>query len=174
MNKSIQPGAHLDHMLRQTRIHHVQLSTMADVKGNMLLTVASVVLTLSAPHLLSAHLRVPALILIGFCLLTILLTIIAVMPKLSIPGRNTPKPDVKSPAFNLLFFGDFMRLEYHEFEEAMEELLTDPTKLYHSQLREIYTLGIFLGRKKYRYLKFAYLSFVTGLFASLLSWFILN
>ena len=33
-----QPGAHLDHMMRQTRIHHVQLSSMADIKANMLLT----------------------------------------------------------------------------------------------------------------------------------------
>ena len=35
-----QPGAHLDHMIRQTRIHHVQLSSMADIKANMLLTVS--------------------------------------------------------------------------------------------------------------------------------------
>jgi hypothetical protein len=44
-----QPGAHYDHMLRQTRIHHVQLSSMADIKANMLLTMSSLVVTLCVP-----------------------------------------------------------------------------------------------------------------------------
>ena len=45
------PGSFLDHFIRQTRIHHVQLSGMADVKANMMLTVASVVLTFTVGYL---------------------------------------------------------------------------------------------------------------------------
>jgi hypothetical protein len=37
-----QPAVHLDHMIRQTRAHHVQLSSMADMKANMMLTYLSV------------------------------------------------------------------------------------------------------------------------------------
>jgi len=43
-----QPGGHLDQMLRQTRGNLIQLSSMADVKSSMLLTLSSVVLTLRA------------------------------------------------------------------------------------------------------------------------------
>ena len=45
------PGAHLDHFMRQTRIHHVQLSAMADVKASMMITAASLVLTFSVRYL---------------------------------------------------------------------------------------------------------------------------
>lgn len=160
-----QPGAHLDHMLRQTRIHHVQLSSMADIKANMLLTVASVVLTLAAPNAMNPGLRWPALVLMPFCLLTIVLAIYAVMPRFSThAGAEHGKE--RSPLFNLLFFGDFVRMPYGEFEEAMQKLLNDPSQLYEAQVREIYALGTFLAKKKYRFLRLAYLTFLTGLLAS--------
>src|SRR5690606_5988176 len=47
-----QPGGHLDQMMRQTRSHHVQLSSMADMKANFLLTMSAVVITLCAPRVL--------------------------------------------------------------------------------------------------------------------------
>jgi len=166
--KITQPGAHLDHMLRQTRIHHVQLSSMADIKANMLLTVAAVVLTLVAPRAADADLRWPALILIAFCLATVVLAIYAVMPKL--PRRlDGAVPDARHAAFNLLFFGDFVQMPYEQFEREMEKVLNDPSQLYQAQVREIYTLGLFLAQKKYRFLKFAYVTFLVGLLASALA-----
>lgn len=36
-----QLNTHLDHMLQQTRMHHVRLSYMADAKANMLLTIGA-------------------------------------------------------------------------------------------------------------------------------------
>jgi hypothetical protein len=44
-----QHSAHVDHLMRATQFHHVQLSAMADVKANMLLTMSSVVMTLCLP-----------------------------------------------------------------------------------------------------------------------------
>ncbi len=46
-----EPANYLDQLIRQTRQHHVALSTTADQKANMLLTMSSVVLTLSLPQL---------------------------------------------------------------------------------------------------------------------------
>jgi hypothetical protein len=159
-----QPGVHLDHMMRQTRMHHMHLSSMADAKANMLLTVSSVVLTLSVPHLFRPGLRWPIVVLMAFCLATMGLAAYAVMPKLPLRRRTTPRPDVSSPAFNLLFFGDFTRLEYADFESAMERIMNDPSQTYEAQVRELYTLGVFLVTKKYRYLRLAYSAFMTGLF----------
>ena len=101
------PGSHLDHMLRQTRLHHVQLSSMADLKANMLLTMSSVVITLAVPHILKPAFRWPLVLLIAFCLATIFLAAYAVMPKLPWSRRGQPLPDLNSPGFNLLFFADF-------------------------------------------------------------------
>jgi hypothetical protein len=160
-----QPGAHLDHMLRQTRIHHVQLSTMADIKANMLLTVASLVATLAAPNLMVPILRWPVLVLMLFCLLTIVLAIYAVMPRFS-AHAGAGHGNERSPMFNLLFFGDFVQMQYGDFEVAMEKILNDPSQLYEAQVREIYALGTFLAKKKYRFLRLAYLTFLIGLLAS--------
>ncbi|HWN94256.1 MAG TPA: Pycsar system effector family protein [Methylomirabilota bacterium] len=162
--KILQPGAHLDHMLRQTRIHHVQLSSMADIKANMLLTLAAVVITIAGPHAMKPALRWPALVLIIFCLATVVLAIYAVMPK--VRNRNIETADTGNPMFNLLFFGDFVQMPYAQFEGAMEKILNDPSELYQAQVREIYALGTFLSKKKYRFLRLAYMTFLIGLVAS--------
>jgi len=161
-----QPGNHLDHMLRQTRAHHVQLSSMADMKANMLLTMSAVVITLATPQVLKPDFKWPFLVLIIFCLVTVGLAVYAVMPKIHSSPHGLPSPDVQNPSFNLLFFGDFIRLDYPKFEAAMEEMMNDTSRTYEAQVRELYVLGVYLATKKYRFLRLAYLAFFAGLFAS--------
>ena len=167
-----QSGGHLDQMLRQTRDHHVQLSSMADMKANMLLTMSAVVITLSAPHVFRTNFQWPFLVLICFCLITVGLAAYAVMPKF--PPRNQASPDIHDPQFNVLFFGDFVRLDYPRFEAAMEEMMNDPSRAYEAQVRELYVLGVFLSTKKYRFLRLAYVSFLVGIFVSFLLLLILS
>ena len=159
-------------MLRQTRIHHVQLSVMADLKANGLMTIAAIMLTFSAPFIVREQFRFAVIALMISSLLTIVLATFAVMPGTPFRLRKTARPDVYHPKFNLLFFGNFVSMEYEQFAAAMEEMMNDPSKTYEAQVREIYTLGVFLAAKKYRVLRFAYLAFVIGLFISglLLSW----
>ena len=161
-----QAGAHLDHMLRQTRMHHVQLSVMADLKANALMTIAAVMLTFSAPFLAKEPFTYAVVALMIFCLVTIVLATFAVMPGTPLRIKKREPADIHHPNFNLLFFGSFVRMQYEQFEEAMEEIMNDPSKTYQMQVREIYTLGMFLAAKKYRFLRFAYVAFVTGLFLS--------
>jgi ABC-type transport system involved in Fe-S cluster assembly fused permease/ATPase subunit len=161
-----QAGSHLDHMLRQTRIHHVQLSMMADVKANGLMMIAAIMLTFSAPFVVREQFRYAVIALIVFSLLTIVLATFAVMPG-RFSRRKEPAPaDLSAPGFNLLFFGNFAAMNYQQYEAAMEEVLNDPSKTYEVQVREIHTLGLYLAEKKYCYLRWAYLSFATGLFLS--------
>lgn len=168
---TLQPGNHLDQLIRQTRAHHVQLSSMADLKANMLLTMASIVVTLAAPQAMKAGSQWPLLVLITFSLITILLAAYAVMPKLPLHlgVKAGARPDVRSPAFNILFFGDFTRLSYEEFERELMEAFNSAEHTYELQLREIYTMGQFLAQKKYRYLRLAYSAFITGLLLSFIT-----
>lgn len=138
---------------------------MADFKANMLITIASVVLTLAARYVVTpAMVEWPAVVLMMFCLLTIILAAYAVMPKLAFPlglGRNrSHKPN--DSAFNILFFGDFTQMNQFEYENAMQDILNDHSRHYEAQVREIYQIGLFLAKKKYRYLHWAYLSFISG------------
>lgn len=156
------PGSHLDQLLRVSQAHLVQLSSMADSKANMLLTMSSVVMTLSLPQLLKDTHLWPLIILIVFCLLTIGLATYTVMPKMPF-RQDAAMPDINALNFNLLFFGDFTRLTQEQFESSMQELMSDHSRTYGAQVRELYLLGTFLAKKKYRFLRLAYLSFITGL-----------
>lgn len=161
-----QPGNHINQMLIQTRWHHVQLSYMADAKANMMLTVASVVITLSIRYLTEPHFRWAAATMIGFCALTILLSAYAAMPKRPLLHLGAHRPDPHAPDFNLMFFGDFSNLSYEEYAKTMEEVMNDPSKTYEVQVREIYLLGCFLEKQKFRFVRLAYLSFIAGMIAS--------
>jgi hypothetical protein len=165
-----QSAAHLDQLIRQTRAHHVQLSMMADNKAGILLTVSSVCITLSAPHLSDVRLRWPAAVLMLFCLLTIVMATIAAMPKLGSRERRRAEPDPSSPVFNILFFADFNRLSYDRYLAAMQDAMSCASSTYEAQLREVYTLGLYLQRGKYHWLWLGYLAFVSGLLLSSLVW----
>lgn len=166
-----QAGSHLDHMMRQTRNHHVQLSVMADMKANGLMTISAIILTFSAPFIVREQFTAPVIAAMASCLITILLATFAVMPTTPLRVRKLQGARLR-PGFNLLFFGSFVLMDYDEFASAMEEVLNDPSQNYEAQVREIYTLGLFLATKKYRFLRLAYMSFVTGLFVAgiLLAW----
>jgi hypothetical protein len=161
----IKPSGHLDQMLRQTRAYHAQLSQMADVKASMMFTLASVIATISIRYLEDPYLRWPVLVLISCSLVTIVAAAYAVMPKLNLKS----KPDLRNPHSNLLFFGTFANLEYDEWVAEMDPILQDPTRAYEAMLREIYEMGVYLGRQKYRYIRIAYIAFLAGLMLSSLA-----
>src|SRR5690348_1937973 len=70
-----------DNMLRTAQQHHVQLSVMADVKANIIITVSSIVLTMTLGRLNDPALRVSAVTLLVFTTIALLLAILAVLPK---------------------------------------------------------------------------------------------
>lgn len=158
-------GGYLDHFFKQTREHHVQLSTQADVKANMMLTVATLVITLSASSLTVPLLQWAALVMIMFSMVSVLCAVLAVIPR--IPRR--PKRSVSSPGFNILFFGSFVDLSYDEYMDEMERICNDPSKVFESMAREVYGLGVFLAKTKYRYLRWSYQSFLAGMFSTVIT-----
>lgn len=155
-------GSYLDHFFKQTRDHHVQLSVQADTKANMMLTVAALVITISASYLTEPLLQWAALVMIMFCMVSVLCAVLAVMPR--VPRR--PKLSVGSPGFNILFFGNFVDLSYDEYMAEMERICNDPDKVFEAMAKEVYGLGVFLAKTKYRYLRWSYQSFLAGMFST--------
>lgn len=155
-------GQHLDSLLRQTRLHHVHLSSMADVKANIMLTLASLLITFAVRYLADPVLRWPIALMILFCLGTIVLSAYAVMPK----SNRQAKPDLNNPNCNMLFFGNFVALDFNEYRGYMERLMSDEDAVYEEQVREVYEMGIYLNNKKYRFIRYGYLTFIVGLVVS--------
>jgi hypothetical protein len=147
-----------DHLLRLLQQHHVQLSTMADTKANIIITVSSIVLTLVLGRVTDPNLRAGLIVLGAFTLLALLLAILAVLPKYrgSIKVHG-PLP----PGFNVLFFGHFAGLDRERFmAEVAQKML--PGQAYEAVVADVYSLGMYLAQHKYPYLRLSYLFFLTG------------
>jgi hypothetical protein len=148
-----------DNLLRTAQQHHVQLSTMADTKANIIITVSSIVLTLSMGKLDQADLKLSVITLTIFTLLALLLAILAVLPKYR-PLRLTTVE--LPPNFNLLFFGHFAELSRDRYLAEIATTLKPDGSIYAAMTNDIYSLGSYLAHHKYRYLRWSYLSFLTG------------
>ncbi|MBN8482710.1 MAG: hypothetical protein J0L88_14095 [Xanthomonadales bacterium] len=148
-----------DNVLRTAQQHHVQLSTMADTKANIIITVSSIVLTLSLGRLNDPELRTGVLILAGFTLVALLLAILAVLPKYR-PIRL--RDEALPPHFNLLFFGHFAELPRERYLAEMNRVLMPDGTPYAIWAADIYSLGTYLAHHKYRYLRYSYLFFLAG------------
>jgi hypothetical protein len=57
-------------------------------------------------------------------------------------------------------------MDYDAYKEAMESMMNDANAVYETQIREIYTMGQYLAQKKYRFVRFSYLSFISGVLIS--------
>ncbi len=154
-----------DVLLRTSQQHHVALSAMADTKANIVITVSSIVLTLSLGKLTEPTLRLSVLTLCAFTLLALLLAILAVLPKYRPLSLNTEE---LPPHFNLFFMGHFSELSRERFLAEVARAVRPDGSVYAALANDIYGLGTYLSRYKYRYLRLSYLSFLTGFIAALL------
>ena len=147
------------------------LSQMADSKANILISVNSIILsiiigTVYEKLVTDTNLQVPVTILVTTCVLAIVFGILATRP--NVTSGTFTKEDIANKKTNLLFFGNFHKMGYPDYDWAMTELLADKNYLYSSMIKDTYFLGIVLA-KKYKYLRIAYNIFMYGLIISILA-----
>lgn len=159
--ENVRSRTSVDNLLRTVQQHHVQLSGLADTKASLIITISSIVLTIALSRSGDRELRAALLTLAVACLLALLLAIFAVLPTFA-PRRVRRG----SASRNLLFFGHFGTLTEEEFLDEMERVMSADPLLYETALRDIYSLGTYLYRKKYRFLRMAYVALLTGFIAS--------
>jgi hypothetical protein len=150
------------YMLRNVQQHHVQLSAMADLKASIVITAASIVLSISVGFSVD-EVRPSLLVLSGFMAVALVMAILAALPKVK-PSHHIT--ETLPSGFNLLFFSHFVSLDLDRYVAEMEPLLEDQRALAQAQVKDIYEMGVYLERDKYRYLRYAYVVFVAGLLAA--------
>jgi hypothetical protein len=155
---NVPPRPNADNLLRTAQQHHVQLSVMADTKASILITISSIVLTIALSRSGDPQLRPALLTLAAACLISLLLAIIAVLPTFAGPRANSRRGMTR----NILFFGHFASMSEQEYLAAMERILSSDALIYETAVRDIHSLGIYLYRKKYRFLRFAYVALLVG------------
>lgn len=174
VKKKDRPEKGIETMFRVSSSNHQRLSDMADNKAHIMITVNSIILSAIISLLLRrledySYLIIPTFIILMVSLTTMIFAILATRP--SIPeGRFTPQ-DVDDKKVNLLFFGNFYRMNLQEYIAGMRNVMSDREYLYGSLIIDVYSQGVVLGRK-YRLLRISYNIFMFGLIASVLAFII--
>ena len=167
------PERGIDTMFRTTLNNHNNLSGLVDNKANILLSVNAIIISVSLTTIIpkldnpsNAHLIIPTLILIISSAIAITFTILATRP--SITKGSFTRKEVDEKKVNLLFFGNFYKMPYEDYNWAMNELMKDKEYVYNSMIKDLYHLGIVL-EKKYRLLRVAYTIFMFGIIISVIA-----
>jgi len=168
--KSVDPEKAIQSVFRVTLKNHIKLSDIADTKANILLSVNAIILSIALSNLIpkldnasNTYLIAPTLIFLVFTLISMVLSVLATRPNVTI-GKFT-KEDVINKKVNLLFFGNFHQMSLSEFDWAMNEMLNDKEYIYSSLTKDLYFLGLVLNRK-YKILRFTYTIFIIGILIS--------
>ncbi len=170
--KQARMGRGVETMYRTTYRTHTNLSSMADSKANLMLSVNAVVISILVSNLipklmtagpLDLRLAIPTGILTLTCLGSMIYATLATRPKVT-EGKVT-RESIKQRKANLLFFGNFYNMPLEDFQWGVNEMLKDSDFLYSSMSRDLYFLGIVLAQK-YRFLSICYNIFMYGLIIS--------
>ena len=170
LNREKLPGRGVESMFRLTARNQINLSSIADNKANILISINSIILTVLLTLGVGKiadypNFTIPAILFIATCLVTVTFAILSTRPKVS-SGKFT-KEDIHNQKVNLLFFGNFYNMEFDEYEWAVKEMMRDDNYLYSNMIKDQYSLGKVISQK-YRLLRVAYTIFMFGLILSTL------
>ncbi len=165
------PVRGIETMFRVASTNHQRLSDMADSKAHIMISVNSIILSvvigLMARKLeTSQNLIVPTLILLAGSVMAVVFSVLATRPKIP-SGYFTPE-QLASKSVNLLFFGNFYKMDYDHYYEGMQDVMADSDFLYASLIRDIHSQGIVLGNK-YKLLRISYTIFMFTLIIAVLA-----
>ncbi|MFK7808572.1 MAG: Pycsar system effector family protein [Saprospiraceae bacterium] len=158
-------GRGVETMYRTTYRTHINLSSIADNKANIMLSINAIIISITLSTLIprfesNEKLILPTMILLAVCLLAVIFATLSTRPKIT-EGVFT-REDIENKKSNLLFFGNFYNMKMDDFHWGMMEMIKDSDFLYSSMTRDLYYLGVVLA-KKYQYLRICYGVFMYGL-----------
>ncbi|GAA4106994.1 hypothetical protein GCM10022393_01830 [Aquimarina addita] len=171
--KEESPERGIQTMYRVALRNHIKLSDIADTKANILLSVNAIIISLALANLIpkldsptNKHLMIPSLVLVLFSVASIILSIMSTQPKVT-SGEFTEE-EVRDRKVNLLFFGNFFKMPYNQYQKAINQLITNKNDIYEMLTKDLYFLGVVLN-KKYKLLKVTYVVFTIGIILSVVS-----
>ncbi len=155
----VEPRRSVDVLLQVTMQDLVALSGQADLKASIMITAASIVLSVSFAAIRYSSVRWGLGTLMVFALVALAMAILAVLP------RGTPtRPGVGMPAnpFNPLYFAHAATVSPDEYVDRLGALCADNALLYEGMSRQIHALSVHLETRKFRYLRRAYACMLAG------------
>ena len=174
--KDESPDRGVQTLYRTTLRNHIKLSDIADTKANILLSVNAIIISLALSNMIpkldapsNRHLLIPTLILVIFSVASIIMSILSTRPNVT-SGEFT-REQVKKKQVNILFFGNFHKMKYDQYQWAINEIIYDKDYIYEALTKDLYLLGVVLN-KKYLLLRKTYTVFMVGIIVSVISFII--
>lgn len=171
--KNENPERSIQTLFRVTLRNHIKLSDIADTKANILLSVNAIIISLALSNIIpkldnpsNQHLMIPTLVLVVFSVASIILSIMSTKP--NVTSGKFSKDDVKNRKVNILFFGNFHKMQFKDYHWGINEIINDKDYVYEALTKDLYYLGVVLERK-YRLLRITYIVFLIGIIASVIS-----
>ncbi len=158
-------------MLKTTLRNNIDLTSIADGKANIMLSISAMIISLGMPLLAAyipqfTYLVIPAGVLLITCVLTIVYATLATRPIKT--SGVTPLASLDSGKTNLFFFGNYYKMKMADYKEAMKEVLSNQEILDNSVMNDMYWLGVALGQKFNR-LRICYGIFLVGMVLSVIA-----
>lgn len=171
-NKEGKTDRGIETMFRITARNHLELSSIADNKANIMISVNSIILTIVVSVLLRKleefpNFIIPTIMLLLTSLVTLVFAILATRPNVT-SGRVT-QDDIEQKKSNLLYFGNFFNMDLNEYLAGVNVMMKDRDFLYDTMIRDIYSLGKVLNRK-YMLLRKSYNIFMFGFILTVVSY----
>jgi len=154
VDEPVLPRLLASNALRANLTKHMTLNQMADQKAAMIMTAASLMLTISVTQYDKLDLVTFAVLMLTGGL-AILFSIFAIIPALHVRG-----------VLNLFYFRSYAQVTEEEFVKAFRETIADKDKLYDAYLREIYYLGKYRLTRKYFWIRNGLWVLLAGLLAA--------
>ena len=156
-------------ILRTTLRNNIDLTSIADNKANVLLSLNALMMTFSIPFLLpnialikQYNLNIPLLLFALSSIVTIYFAFLVLRPgKFKGQDLNLQKRAQLSP----FFFGNFASMSKEAYLEHFESVLKDEKKIKKFLTNDFYYLGLRLGEKM-KYVRLAFNIFIGGLILS--------
>lgn len=164
----------IETLFRITSTNNQRLSDMADNKAQILITVNSIILSVILSVLIrkldnNTHLIYPTILILAASVATMVISILATRP--TIPAGVFTQSDVDAQKVNLLFFGNFYKMNLDDYAKGMWKVMDNRDFLYGTLIKDVYSQGVVLGRK-YKLLRLAYNIFMVGIVVGVLAFII--
>jgi len=173
-----QPKRGIETMFQATYSNHMTLSSIADNKANMMISLNAVILSVIITYLGAKtsvlgteFTRNPILMIpVGTLLLTTIGSVVSAIlsAQPDVTSFKIRPNKVKSKKVNILFFGNFTKIPLEDFKSGMHDIMREKDSLYNNMITDIYYLGDVLS-KKYRLLRVSYTIFMIGLILTVIS-----
>lgn len=151
--------------------NHIDLSSIADNKANIMLSVNALIITFALPLLgkeIAANkiLLIPTIMLLSVCVVSMIFATLATRP---IPMKGySSMESILAKKSNLFFFGNYYNMSFDEYEKGMNATVANDDILDTTIMRDLFFLGKTLGNK-YRYLRKCYTIFMYGIIVTVIA-----